>query len=246
MGQSAKAVLQFVLLMIVFVGIGLWIQEERNWPALAGLTLAAVAVCAVLYWASHREDLAPDILREEIGFYFERPGFCFAVVPVEVEDECVVHLFYQNRYANPCTARILLRHCTFLPKRAQNKLSPIAVQIDCAGAECGVMQIPWGIPKEYQGTTQTLDVGADVTYPNRRGKLLRFREGAPVGDTNFRRARFLLVGVSFNTPARCKLDLPMGVLESVPDVPSYLVKTLWRPDEKATTVGSDQYRGTVP
>ena len=225
MGQSTKAVLQFLLLVLVFTSIAFWIDDE-NWPAKIGLPLAAVAVFSVICWANNREDKAPDILGQQVDAYFERLGFCFAIVPTVTEDRCVVQIFFQNRYANSCTARVLLRHCTFLPKRQQHKLSSIAVQIDCSGGECGVMQVPWGISQDYQGTAQILDVGADVTYPNRRGRLLRFREGLEVGDTNLRMFGFL----GIRKPARCKLDLPIGVRESVPEESRYIVKTLWTPE----------------
>jgi hypothetical protein len=223
MGQSKKAILQLLLLLLVFASVGVW-AGEMTWAWRIGLPLATLPIVLILYWANHREDKAPDILRELTGSFFERLGFCFAIIPTVEDETCVIQIFYQNRYSKPCTARVRLRHCTFLPKRQKNKLSEIAVEIHCSGAECGMMRVPWAISKEYQGKLQNFDVGADVKYPDRRGMLLRFREGLQVGSTAFP------AGVA-QTPARCELALPSSVVETISPDSKYIVNSIWRAED---------------
>ncbi len=195
-----------------------------------GLPLAAITIARVLFWAGTREDRLPDVLSEFANVYFERLGFCFVVIPTIEENQCIIQILFQNRYGNSCTARILLRHCTFFPKRQKNKLAPVAVEIDCPGGACGLMYLAWPIPIAYQGTTQLFDIGADISYPKRRGKLLRFREGIPVGGTVFP----TMAGLA-QTPARCELTLPSGVAESVPEDTQPIVKIIWHPGMEQVT-----------
>jgi len=46
-----------------------------------------------------------------------------------------------------------------------------------------VTTIPWAVARKFQGKTQSVDVAADVTYPEGRGKMIRYRGGVQVGSS---------------------------------------------------------------
>lgn len=140
--------------------------------------VAAVVCVGLMWWVWFRPDLAPDVLAEMGVNYFEREGLCFALLPLVEERRCRLVVFYQNRYATPCEATILIRP---VAKGGGVNLAPLRFSIRCEGSGGGQETAPWPIPEHYQGKPSRLRVGADVDYPEGRGRMVRFKDGMQVG-----------------------------------------------------------------
>jgi hypothetical protein len=136
----------------------------------------------------------PDLLRERVGTYFERDGLCLApMFETTPAGECVMALYFQNRYAGTAQARVRVSP----PRRAlwltRHRLPTPTFAFDCPGGAFGVARTAFPIPAKYQGRRMTFRVSADVTYPHGLGELLRIRTGA--------------------APRRWTATLPQGVAE---------------------------------
>ena len=67
------------------------------------LAIGSLAILSVLIDA---KDKVPDLLRQTCGTYFERDGFCFAIVPAASEGQGRLDVYFQNRYASLAAARL--------------------------------------------------------------------------------------------------------------------------------------------
>ena len=56
----------------------------------------------------------------------------------------------------------------------------MTVEIECPAGGYGMTSVPWPVAKKFQGKARWLDVGADVAYPEGRGKMIRYRGGLQV------------------------------------------------------------------
>lgn len=183
----------------------------------------------------YQRDLAPDLLYRH-GRYFDRDGFCFHLLPSAVGGKCVFHLLFQNRYEKACTARIALRPVTF--GGAHEPLVYMAVR--CPGAAFGTAKVAVGVPAKLQGKKVSCDVGADVEYPDGKGKMLRFKDGIVLRRNtsfvdSFARTTSLLAlmggSILLHRPARLKCTLPNNVAKELPSAVPEPAEILWEPGD---------------
>ncbi|MEP6671056.1 MAG: hypothetical protein ABJF10_17990 [Chthoniobacter sp.] len=223
MNESIKATIGLIVAACVMMGFIAWVGEVDmfgtatvTWWIRIGCPVLGVVCLAVLVWAQTRKDKAPDYLLRITRRYFERDGFCFTVGPQVTGGNCVLHVYFQNRYDRPCSAQILVRGSANL----FNGSPDLALGISCGPAEFGCSTIPWSIPRDLQGKTVKLSVYAGVRYPNGRGTLLRYRDGLRVGAVGMDiwREGLQIAGalggaLVISSPATIKLALPSGVSE---------------------------------
>jgi hypothetical protein len=242
MGPSAKAAVALLFVVLSVVAAIAWGDAQISVLIDISLTIAALLALSLLVWATMRRDKAPDFLYRLVGRNFECNGFAFAVVPRVDQGICQLAILFQNRYANPCEAQVNLKPSRgfFMLRRA---ISQLSIGIICDGGAFGVAFVPWGIPLQYQGKKQDIDVGASVRFPKGKGELLRFRDGIEVKGPTLEAVRVALtvagaVGGHFmiDTPARQSIRLPTDVAETVPDESPITVVTLWRPGDPTDRV----------
>jgi len=246
MNESIKAVLGVIIAACVLTGIFAWFPSMTNevsavtWWLRIGCPILGVICLVPLVWAQTRKDKVPDYLVRISPRYFERDGFCFAVVPQFAKGDCAMHIYFQNRYDRPCSAQILIRGSSGLFS-GRPDLSDITLGLSCGPAEFGRSAIPWAIPQNLQGKTVSLSLYAGVKYPNGRGTLLRYREGLRVGavGTDVWREGLQIVGalggaLVISRPARIKLSLPSGVSASRQDTIAADTKTIWKLGDPVT------------
>jgi hypothetical protein len=239
MYESIKAVCVVVIMAAAITAAVAWGDDRpdtttwlfRTIPI--AIALIAIAIFLSVHW---KRDSAPDLLAQQAGKYFERTGFCFHFLTSAVDGKCVFLLLFQNRYERPCTARIALRPVTF--GGAHNTLVHMAVQ--CPGAAFGAAKKEVGVPAKLQGKKVSFDVGADVEYPEGKGKMLRFkhsivlRRNTSFVDT-FARATSLLallVGhIMIHRPVRIKCALPDNVAAELPVEIPQSSEILWKPGD---------------
>ena len=244
MRKMPKYIIAVLLFFSALASILLWVggdlpdlDEETNHFLRVGSTVIALLCVVVILWAATRRDRAPDFLRRLFGNSFERDGFCFVLVPNLAGDVFVLNVYYQNRYARPCRARVVLMRRTMPPSGRV----PWPVDIECEGGVFGVARIPWSIPACFQGACHTFDVYATVDYPQGRGEMLRFKEGGSVGAPPVK--PFSLMGIlqkvpvvlaacvgvlMWSNPATLKLNVPLGVAEWPPGEKRPSAVTFWR------------------
>lgn len=246
MNESIKAVLGLVIAACALVGIVAWLPGATNevsvvtWWLRIGCPILGVICLAPLIWAQTRRDKVPDFLSRITPRYFERDGFCFAVVPQVANGNCTMHIYFQNRYDRPCSAQILIRASSGLFS-GRPDLSDVALGLSCGPAEFGRSTIPWAIPNELQGKTVSLSLYAGAKYPNGRGALLRYRDGLRVGavGTDAWREGLQIAGalggaLVISRPARIKFTLPSGVSASRQDAITADTKTIWKLGDPVT------------
>jgi hypothetical protein len=241
MNESIKAVLGLMVAACVLIGIMSWFPSMTNqvsavtWWLRIGCPILGAIFLAPLIWAQTRKDKVPDYLARISPRYFERDGFCFAVIPQVASGDCSMHIYFQNRYDRPCSTQILIRGSSGLFS-GRPDLSDITLGLSCAPAEFGRSTIPWAIPQNLQGKTVSLSLYAGVKYPDGRGTLLRYRDGLRVGavGTDAWREGLQIAGaiggaLVLSRPARIKLTLPSGVSASKQDAIIIAdTKTIWK------------------
>jgi hypothetical protein len=252
MNESIKAVLALIIAACALIGIVVWLPGATNevssttWWLRIGCPILGVICLVPLIWAQRRKDKVPDLLFRITPRYFERDGFCFAVVPYSANGDCAMHVYFQNRYDRPCSAQILLRGSPGLFS-GRPDVSDITLGVSCGPAEFGRSSIPWSIPSELQGKMISLSVYAGVRYPSGRGKLLRFRDGMRVGavgmDTwreGLQVAGALVGALVISRPARIKLRRPSGASPTAQGSMAADTKIIWRLGDPATPLEKAQ------
>jgi hypothetical protein len=225
MHESLKAVCVLVFIVascVAAVAIFHDMPDATVWAtriiasALALLSLASVLL--LLY----RRDRAPDFLRQTCGGYFDRGGFCFAIVLVTMDHRCYLRLFFQNRYERPCRGRVALQPASGFLRRPN--FQGITIDVECPAGGFGMSELPLPIPKKFQGKRQTFEVGASVEYPDGKGRMLRFAPGAVLrSNANFGNpfhAALTIAGAlagSFviSRPATVAIEFPTNVAEEM-------------------------------
>jgi hypothetical protein len=211
-----------------------FMNDKVNWAAFAGMLTLAIGSLGVLLWSLFRRDKVPDSLKEISGPILERDGFCFKVIASPVKGRCYLDLHFQGRYDHPCRALVVLQPSKgFFLSRPD--LASMTVEVECPAGGYGVTSLPWPVARKFQGKTQSLDVGADVQYPEGRGTMIRYRGGIQVGPAGFDTwGTILTVAGSLGgrnalwRPAKVKLKLPVDVEESVDDDLPITSKIVWK------------------
>lgn len=250
MGESAKSLLALVIIVGVLVSAIALTDGQFYWPVDIGVT-AATALCVLaLLWSMFRRDKAPDFLRQAFGGYYERAGFTFACALHQRGELLYLAIYFQNRYERACRAQVILQAkegFAFLRRTVESLVIPI----ECEGGAFGVSLVPWGIPHSRQGTVQTLEVAAYVEYPYGRGKMLRFRDGANVGNATV--DAWKTVGtviaamggtIVIHRPAQLRLTLPVGVATEIDGDARITSQTLWRPGSPERRI--EELRKAIP
>jgi hypothetical protein len=117
-------------------------------------------------------------------------------------------------------------------------LASMTVELECPAGGYGVTSIPWPVAKKFQGKKQLFDVGADVFYPEGRGKMIRYRGGVQVRTAGIDAWRAILTVagamggmIVLTSSAKVKLKLPIDVEESIDDDLPISTKIIWKVDE---------------
>jgi len=200
------------------------------------LPVVSVAAFVALLWLQFRRDRIPDLMRQFTSGFFNRDGFCFAVVPIAVDGICYIAAYFQSQRDAPCIGRIALRPSKgFFLSRAD--IGTIGLTITCEPAAFGICRFAVPLPNELQGTTQSFDVGASVEYPSGKGRRLRFHDGLPIRtNTEFKdsTAKAIAIAGAFTgqivlySPATVKMKLPTGVADRLDEPSAVETRTLWR------------------
>jgi hypothetical protein len=205
-----------------------------TWWFRIGCPIFGIVCLVPLVWAQTRKDKIPNFLSKIALRYFERDGFCFAIVPKTAGGNCWMQIYFQNRYDQPCSAQILLRTSSGLFS-GKPDLSDLTLGLSCDPAAFGCSTIPWSVPENLQGKAVSLSLYASVKYPNGRGKLLRYKDGMRVGSvgTDVWREGLQIAGalggaIVVSRPARIKFTLPSGVSASRQETVSAETKTIWK------------------
>ena len=153
----------------------------------------------------------PDLLREQVGGYFETAGLCFApMLETTAAGKCVMALYFQNRYAGAAHVRVRVSP----PRRAlwltRHGLAAPTFAFDCPGGAFGVARAGFPIPANYQGRRMSFAITAESSYPHGSDELLRFRPGIP--------------------PQRWTATLPQGVAETGVSTTHTAVDMIWWPE----------------
>ncbi len=185
MGQSFRATLGAVMIFSGLAACLFWIIEPIQgaswiWIGRTSCSLLVVIPATVLIWAKTRKSKAPDFLMEVCSSYFERDGFCFAIVPQVVGSHCQLSIYYQNRYERQCEGRVWIVP-TNVAFKDISSLPEYELDIVAAGGEFGRIFCMCGLPLQFKGKPILWNVAAKSKYPNGRGQLLRLRDGLRVG-----------------------------------------------------------------
>jgi hypothetical protein len=216
MTKNTVQVFQLLLLFLAFVAGGSWcvtkVQPVILWGLRIGTPLAGIVVGLYFYKLSRRPDMLPDLLRDAAGKYFERDGFCFALLVDQINGVCRLNIYFQNRYAGHASAKVKMLPPLRTLGLGRHPLPKIEVAVECPGGAFGVLRMPFPIPGKYQGKRMTFNPGADVRY-RRRGKLLRFRSGRNVPSTaQTGQSGWGIIGaIRIAAQANAKLQLPTNV-----------------------------------
>jgi len=218
---------QLVLAVSIFGSIGVWTVPRASnaiWGWRIGFAIAILVTGFIWYRAANRKENFPDLLAQAIHSYsyFERDGLCFAPVIHAVQGICWISIYFQNRYANPCTCRIRM----LPPPRSfwfgRHDLPPINAELYCPSGAFGVTRFPYPVPQRYQGRHLRFEVFGSTDYPQGKGNMLRFREGIQAGSTSF----FSITGGR----GLSRIYLPRDVASSLLGPIEPTTEILWQPD----------------
>ncbi len=238
MSESIQAVFSLFLIIGVLGSIMVFMNDRVNWTAFSGMVALAVGSLGLLLWSLFRRDKAPDFLKKIQGRLLERDSLCFKVIANPVKGRCYLDLHFQNRYERPSQAMVVLQPSKgFFLTRPD--VAGMTVEIECPAGGYGVTSVPWPIAKKFQGKTQLLDVGADVRYPEGKGRMIRFRGGLQVNSAgrDVWRTVITVAGamagsiggmIVLSKPAKVKLKFPVDVEESVDDDLPISTKIVWK------------------
>jgi hypothetical protein len=239
MGESTKAVSALIMLGGALATVFAWYAdrpEMLTWAFRFGSPLAAILSLLLILKLHYRADLARDYLRELVGSYFNRDGFCFNFGVSQQQNIACLDAYFQNQRDVPCVGRIALRPARgFFMRRAS--IDPIAYEIDCPPAAFGVAQVAISIPEKLQGKRQAFEVGASVEYRQGKGRLLRFHDGIHLRTNSEFGDKFCtavtIAGAAGGTivlskPAKLTLNLPTGVSDAISPGDAPQVTILWQ------------------
>lgn len=176
MREFIKVACVVVLMVAAVIAAVAWTENRptpTTWWLRIALPIACFLAMAVFLFIHFQIDEVPDYLRQFVGPYLDRDGFCLTISAPASFGICYLRIYFQNRFERACVAWVALRPSDdFL---GRSKLDAIAVEIPCGPAEFGVATVPIAVPTAYQGKVKRFVVGATVTYPDGKGRQLRFR-----------------------------------------------------------------------
>jgi hypothetical protein len=239
MGESTKAVCALLIVVASFTTLSVWMADNPGvtiWTLRIGAPLIGILSLAKIFFLHFRRDLEFDYLKSTIGNYYNRDGFCFALVATAEHDVAYMNMFFQTQYDRPCIGRIAARPSRgFFLTRAN--IAVITFEIECPAAAFGVASIAIPVPAELQGKRQSFNVGASIRYPCGKGRRLRFSDGIFLRSNSnfgsgFRTALTIASGaggsVVLSKPATVKIELPTDVATDIPENIAPEIKILWQ------------------
>ena len=226
MAESIKSVLALVLIAAGITALIAWTDDRPSdtvWQLRIGAPIAALLSLFVLLKMHFRADHATDYLLPLTGTYFNCNGFCFAFVVTEEDGTAFLHAYFQSQRDQPSSAVIALR-----PARGffmtRSKISVIAIPVECPAAAFGVAKVPLPIPENLQGQYQPFEVGASVSYPQGKGRRIRFNDGIFLR-SNSKAGKYSGPALDFagsvadsiagSKPATANIELPVGVADEL-------------------------------
>ena len=239
MHESLKSICVVVFMAAAIFAAIVWFHDRPDqtiWNLRIGATVTVVIAVGVFLRLEWKRDRAPDILFQYVGKYFERNGFCFVIAPDEVDGVFSFRVLFQNRYERDCVALIALRPVKFV-----HKLEPVMIAVRCPGGACGEVRRFVGLPWELQGKKVSLDIGADVVYPEGKGRTLRFKDATVIRRNSkfvdaFARTTTVLALLGgmllFHRPVRANCILPNNVATDLPTPVADDVTIFWLPDDE--------------
>jgi len=251
MGESFKAVCSLFLIAAILVAAFGWIDDRPNsatWLMRLGGPIVALAILGLLIKLQRRKDLAPDILHQMFGNYFNRDGFCFAFAAEVHDGVCYLAAYYQNQRDVLLHGQIAVRPAKGFFLTRQN-IEALMFDVQCGPAEVGVVRLPVALPEKLQGKQQAFEVGASVAFPEGRGSRLRFRDGIFLrSNSNFGNAFGTAVVVAgaatgqlvLSRPATVKISLPSGVASELPASVTATDEVLWAPPADGVDPASEE------
>ncbi|HEX4793103.1 MAG TPA: hypothetical protein VH370_04890 [Humisphaera sp.] len=244
MGQNTRQLLQLILIVAVFTAIVIWAAPLPLSAIVVTIRivapLASLGMAYVVYRVWRSPDRLPDKLQEIARRYFERKGLCFAP-RFEVQDgRALLCIYFQNRHEREVYATLAVQPGMRSFRLTRYRLSSVSVSVGCPGGAFGVARVPIPIPAGLQGKQIRFEVGADVEYAGRRGKLLRMHGGRRTSCTSnlHQGYQFLnalggvLLGgiIREQSPAKLLMILPTNVADTLPESGAPRVELLWWPD----------------
>lgn len=246
MGQSFRALLGALLIFSGLAACLFWAITPMRpfdgfWIGRITCTSLAVISAGILIWAKTLKSKAPDLLAKNSKHYFERNGFCFAVIPQISDRGSVLSIYYQNRYAQPCKAKVMLSPLNVAFKDVSD-LPEIEVAVDCLGGEYGRMFCNFGLPLRFKGQKILWNIAATSDYPEGRGELLRLRDGLRVGtvakvSTGQELAKtvgYLVFHVPKEKPARLMMKFPDATFAN-DQIGVWVQETIWTLESQRPT-----------
>jgi hypothetical protein len=238
--REAIKVMWVVVFMIAAPAAAIaWIDDPPSttaWVFRIGCPVLSVLGIGAFLKMHFRADIVPDYLRQHVGGYYNRDGFCFAPIVTASDGVCYMNAYFQNQRDTPCVGRIAIRPARgFFMNRAD--IDTIAINVICEPAAVGVARVALPVAAKLQGKRQSFEVGASVNYPQGKGCQLRFRDGVILrADSNFQDGVMTALAVGLvmtghivlTRPAMARMKLPTGVAEEIPDGLTPEIKTVWR------------------
>lgn len=247
MRKCFHAVLLCVIVLL-FGGIGyaLFMVPDRGQRVLLIIAFSVTLLfcLAFLIDSMRRKDKVPDHFKADWKVRpFECKGLSF--LPVFAEDGSArLDIYVQNRFSRPCRGRIYFNPPVRSFRASRVPVPKIEVPFEVTGAEYGVIHVPYDTPVKYQGKQLVFDIAAKVSYPRRRGRVLRYRRGhrvsSPQGFTSgLISVLAVFVGIiSISSPAKAALIMPSRpVREGDPGEITY--DPLWLPAEEDSGAGAE-------
>lgn len=244
MGESTKSVSALVLIVSSIAAAIAWTADRPDpitWGFRIGGVILALLALGLILKLQLRADVEHDYLRPITGTYFNRDGFCFAFVVNAVDGIAYMDAYFQTQYDRRSVGQIALRPARgFFMTRAE--IDAITFQIECPPAGFGFARIAIPLPEKMQRKRQAFEVGAAVTYPEGKGRRIRYHDGVFLrSNTKFGNSfgtALTIAGAAtgsivLSKPATVKIDLPNGVTEDIPDNLAPETTTLWQLGEPA-------------
>lgn len=219
MNETGKVLSGFFAVVAGIIAALAWTLDPTTkvWLVRVISTTVSLLLFTLLLRAFLRKDLVPDYLRMISKSVFERSGFQFLVEPITVENHYCFRIWYQNRHANHCSARILLTpQKNFLMKIP--KIGPVLCETDIPAGGFGYFLVPLNTEKKFHGKRVSFGVYADTKWRDGKGEMLRFKDGTNVG-TLPGTSRDQLMNVALfaagagSTPSKIDVKIPFEVAE---------------------------------